>query len=99
MIHFTCDLCGKDLSDKRAQRFIVKISAYAGYDPDRIDESDLEEDHMEAVAQQLLSGEDQQDDPARFKGFRYDLCCGCHRRFLEDPLNRDSLRLMNFSKN
>ncbi len=101
MIHFTCDMCGKDLSSKESQRFIVKITAYAGHDCDHIGEADLDEDHMETVAELIRRGEtqDHTEDPGRFKGFRYDLCCSCHRRFLEDPLNRDPLRLLNFSKN
>ena len=46
MVHFTCDLCGKDLTATGEHRFVVKIEAYAGFDPNEITEDDLEQDHM-----------------------------------------------------
>ena len=94
MIHFTCDLCGKDLSEKGAQRFVVKIAAYAGHDPEHIGEDDLDDDHMEAVAELLQRGDGQhgEHDAGQYKDFRYDLCVECHRRFIQDPLSRDALR-------
>jgi len=102
MIHFSCDMCGKDLSNnKDAQRFIVKISAYASGECDQLKEDDFDEDHLESVADLIRqqAEEDAQEDPTQSRGFRYDLCTACHRRFVEDPLNRDPLRLLNFSKN
>ena len=50
MVHFTCDLCGKDLTHAGDPRYVVKIAAYAGFDPNQITEDDLDDDHMEAVA-------------------------------------------------
>ena len=105
MVHFTCDLCGKDLTHGRDSRYVVKIAAYAGFDPNQITEDDLEDDHMEAVAD-LLRHEEMDGGPSShdldaptFKGFRYDLCPECHSRFLKDPLNRDPIRMLNFSEN
>jgi hypothetical protein len=102
MVHFTCDLCGKDLTATGEPRYVVKIAAYAGFDPNEITEDDLDEDHMEAVSQILqreegLSSEDL--DAQLFKGFRFDLCPACHGRFIKDPLNRDLLRSLDFSEN
>ena len=106
MVHFTCDLCGKDLAPSGEPRYVVKIAAYAGFDPNQITEDDLDEDHMEAVAQ-LLRREEAEgghcspsdlDAPA-FKGFRFDLCPHCHGRFIKDPLSRDTMKLLNFSEN
>ncbi len=101
MVHFTCDLCGKDLSVSGDPRFVVKIAAYAGFDPTQITEADLDEDHMEAVSE-LLNREDVSCDGGEnelFRGFRFDLCPTCHSRFIKDPLNRDLLRSLNFSEN
>ena len=102
MVHFTCDLCGTDLSDSR---YVVKIAAYPGFDPDQITEEDLDVDHVEAVAE-ALRDEIAEGDPARpaegYRGFRYDLCRTCHEKFLKDPLGRDlsrSFDLSNFSQN
>jgi hypothetical protein len=102
MVHFTCDMCGKDLSPANAQRYVVKIAAYPGFDPDRLSEDDLDDDHMEAVSQllQRLEADPASDcDGPQYKGFRFDLCAECHRRYVNDPLNRDALRSLNFSKN
>ena len=35
MVHFTCDLCGKDLTATSEARYVVKIEAYRGLRPDR----------------------------------------------------------------
>jgi hypothetical protein len=102
MVHFTCDLCGKDMTATGDARYVVKIAAYAGFDPDEITEDDLDEAHMEAISE-LLQHEAELDpvdlESSSYKGFRYDLCSSCHERFLKDPLNRDPLRSLDFSKN
>jgi hypothetical protein len=106
MVHFTCDLCGKNLSACGDPRYVVKISAFAGFDPNEITEDDLDDDHMEAVSQ-ILSREEAEGsggaspdlDAPSFKGFRFDLCPECHSRFLKDPLNRHPMKMLNFSEN
>jgi hypothetical protein len=102
MVHFTCDLCGKDLTASGDPRYVVKIAAYAGFDPNEITEGDLDDDHMEAVSQLLQrdEGTSPQDLEAHvYKGFRFDLCSECHCRFLKDPLGKELLRSFDFSKN
>ena len=102
MVHFTCDLCGKDLAASGDARFVVKIETYAGYDPTEITEEDLEGDHMEAVSQILQrSGGLSSEELAApvHKGFRFDLCPACHAKFLKDPLGKEFLRTFDFSKN
>lgn len=102
MVHFTCDLCGKDLTASGEPRFVVKIEAYAGFDPSEITEEDLDDDHMEAVSK-LLERDPHHPmpdfDENAYKGFRFDLCPCCHQRFIKDPLSRDLLRSLDFSKN
>ena len=99
MLHFTCDHCGKDLRQGH-ERFVIKIEAYAAEDPRAITEADLDEDHMEAVSQLLRDMEDTDaalDEPN--KQFRYDLCPGCHERFVQDPLGKETAHKLFFSKN
>jgi hypothetical protein len=102
MVHFTCDLCGKDLTPTRDPRYVVKMAVYAGFDPNEITEDDLDEDHMEAVAE-ILQREDgvrpEEIEVQQFKGFRFDLCSCCHKKFVKDPLARDLARSLNFSEN
>ena len=57
MVHFTCDLCGKELTGSGDGRYVVKIEAYPGFDPTEIKEDDLDDDPMEAVAQILQRDE------------------------------------------
>lgn len=102
MVHFTCDLCGKDLTATNDPRFVVKIAAYAGFDPNQITEDDLDDDHMEAISEILRHEESNpapEDEPPTFKGFRFDLCANCHGKFLKDPLGRELLRTLDFSPN
>ena len=56
MIHYTCDLCAKDLADE--PRFIVKVEAFAAHNPAELTEADLDDDHMEAVSQMIQQMEE-----------------------------------------
>jgi hypothetical protein len=102
MVHFTCDLCGKELTGSGESRYVGKIEAYPGFDPTEIKEDDLDADPMEAVAQILQRDEAlvNEDGAATLhKGFRFDLCPSCHHKFLKDPLGKDTIRSFDFSKN
>jgi hypothetical protein len=101
MLHFTCDLCGKELHPGDDHRYVVKIEAYPARDPAELTEADLDEDHMEAVSQLLQETENGLDaglDETR-KNFRYDLCPECHQKFVRDPLGKDAVQKFHFSKN
>lgn len=100
MLHFTCDLCGKELGGDD-HRFVVKIEAYPACDPAELTDADLDDDHMEAVSQLLQEMEHSLDEielTDAHKKFRYDLCAECHKRFAQDPLNREAQKF-DFSKN
>lgn len=102
MMHFTCDICGRELQPGDDPRFVIKIEAFAAHDPSEITEDDLDEDHMEEVGQLLRDLEDSGQGPdladAR-KKFRYDLCHDCHKKFVRDPLGREIVQKFDFSKN
>jgi hypothetical protein len=102
MVHFTCDLCGKELTASGEGRYVVKIEAYAGFDPTEITEDDLDDDPMEAVAQALQRDEALVSEDLATplnKGFRFDLCPSCYHKFVNDPLGKDAIRSFDFSKN
>ena len=103
MVHFTCDLCGKDLSASGEPRYVVKIATYAGFDPNEITDEDLDEDHMEAVAEAPPT---RRVDPARSsrtprptRASASTSAPSCHGRFVKDPLGKELLRTFDFSKN
>jgi len=99
MLHFSCDLCGHPLGERR---FVVKMEVHPAFDPEEIDEDDLDADHLQEIsdliAEMETSGKSELDDCGS-KRYRYDLCPRCRQRFLEDPLGRDALRRLNFSQN
>ncbi len=102
MVHFTCDLCGKDLTASADSRFVVKIEVSAAFDPNQIREDDLDDDPMEAVAELLQRDADlSSEDLAAHapKGFRFDLCPTCRCKFVKDPLGREFVKLFDFSQN
>jgi hypothetical protein len=105
MLHFTCDLCGKEMLPGHHHRYVVKIEVFAAHDPTELTEADLADDHMEEVSQLLRNmeeegpGYDGEDPPPAYKQLRYDLCPGCHKKFLRDPLNKDAAPKFDFSEN
>lgn len=100
MMHFSCDICGKDLAVDSANRFIVKMKAYAAKDPAELTDEDLDADQVEEMAR-LLMEQDEDDAPAlpTCKKLRFDMCAGCYRKFLGDPLGRESVAKFEFSPN
>lgn len=99
MLHFTCDSCGQQLGDRR---FVVKLEVYPAFDPENFTEEDLDADHLQELSEMIqemeATGKNDLEDCSS-KDFRFDLCPNCHRNFLKDPLGREALRRLNFSKN
>ena len=98
MLHFSCDLCGQALNDRR---YVVKLEVFPAFDPEAVTEEDLDVDHLEEVAHVLdeLDGEAAELEDGNAKAFRFDLCPACHAKFAKDPLGREALRRLNFSEN
>lgn len=102
MLHFSCDLCGKELLPQGDDRYVVKIEVFAAHDPRELTEADLDEDHMEAVSQLLHDAQDNADletETPSNKKFRYDLCPECQKKFLRDPLGKEQEQKFDFSEN
>lgn len=99
MQHYSCDLCGKDLTDGLDSRFVLKMEVFAANDLSEISEYDLGNDHLEEMGQLLRDADEMDLEPApAFKKMRFDMCSSCHRKFLADPLNREAQKL-DFSVN
>lgn len=101
MRHFSCDMCGQPLDERR---YVVRIETHPAFDPDELTEEDLAEDNLQAVAKLIQeierTGHNPHDDSdSQAKSCRYDLCPRCHAKFARDPLGRDAVRRLNFSKN
>ena len=99
MLHFSCDLCGKDLTDGRDSRYVVRMEVFAAGDPARLTDGDLSDDNLEAVSELLRDADDADLEPApAYKKLQYDLCPACHVKFLADPLSREAQKF-DFSEN
>ena len=102
MLHFSCDICGKDLTPNGAARYVVKMEAFSATDPAQLTEDDLDADHVEEMAQILSEMEDGEDGPELLPAcqkMRFDLCLNCARKFLKDPLSRETASRFDFSEN
>lgn len=98
MLHYSCDLCGKDLTEGRDARYVVNMEVYPAQDPAEITEADLSDDHLEDISQLLREADDEIEPAPAFRKMRYDLCPACHAKFLADPLSRESQKF-DFSEN
>jgi len=102
MLHYSCDNCGKDLTPGAVARYVVKVEAFAATDPNELTEADLDTDSVEAMAELLSemeeTGEAPDPAPAR-KAMQFDLCPGCYRKYLADPLGKDTAPKFDFSEN
>jgi len=105
MLHFSCDICGKDLTPdpNGAARYVVKMEAFAATDPAQLTDDDLDTDHVEEMAQLLNEIEDGEAAAPELlptcQKLRFDLCPGCYRKFVKDPLGRDAASRFDFSEN
>ncbi len=102
MMHFSCDVCGKDMTQDGAERYVLKMEAFAATDPAELTEDDLETDHVEEMAR-LLSDIEEGEEPPQLlptcKKMRFDLCPTCFRKFVNDPLGRENASKFDFSPN
>lgn len=99
MLHYTCDLCGQKVEERR---FVARLEVYPSFDPDEITEEDLDNDNLSEISELLadmeLTGELNLDS-VEPKSFRFDLCRECCRSYVKDPLARHRHGRMRFSEN
>lgn len=99
MLHFTCDLCGQQLGGRR---YVATLEVYPAFDPEDLDEDDLDADHLQEISeliQEMEATGRPRDDESGPKEFRFDLCPNCQRRYVRDPLGREAIRRLDFSEN
>ena len=103
MLHFSCDICGKNLVEDSRSRFVVKMEAYAAKDAAELTDDDIDADQVEEMArllnEQEESGDDLPEPTPACKKMRFDMCSYCYRKFVADPLGRESVAKFDFSEN
>ena len=101
MIHYTCDLCRRELDPDEDLRYVVKIEVRAAFDPVVADEEG-DRDHLGEIQDLLERLEDAEDDQIGddvYQRLRFDLCPECRRRFSKNPLGRETAKALDFSNN
>ena len=103
MLHYSCDICGKDLATNSPNRYVVKMEGYAARDPAELTDEDLDADQVEEMARLLLEQEENGEDAAppipACRKMQFDLCTLCYGKFASDPLGRESVAKFHFSEN
>ena len=89
MIRYRCDGCGVDLARDGSNHYILKMEAFAAAGKLEFTRQELEKDHDAEIRKVLSQMENRTPDELEdqvYRSFRYDLCPGCHKRFLQSPL-------------
>lgn len=101
MIRYTCDLCKRELDPEEDLRYVVKIEVSAAFDPAVIDDED-DRDHLQEIQDMLERLEHLDDDQVGndvFQKLRFDLCPECRKKFIKNPLGRETAKVLGFSEN
>lgn len=103
MIHYTCDMCGREMHPEEL-RYVVNMDVTLAQDPlECATDDDEDADHLEELTEMIqqieATGEEQLADEDLQK-LRFDLCASCRKKFVDNPLGREALaKQLDFSKN
>jgi DNA-directed RNA polymerase subunit RPC12/RpoP len=104
MVHYSCDLCKREFDPDDDLRYVVKIEIFAAYDGNACAATDDDDhDHLQEIQDILESMEDAEDERIGddvYQQLRFDLCPDCRRKFLKNPLARETpAKAFGFSSN
>ena len=83
-------------------RYVVRIEVRAAMDFTELFDDDEDRDYLMEAHEALERAEDAIDDLVAddvYQDRRYDLCPGCYRKFMRNPVGVDTLVEFNFSDN
>lgn len=82
------------------KRFVVKLEIYPIDTSLEIVPMDSDTDPIELMEKMIESANEIEiEELPRNETRRFDLCCGCHKKFSTDPLGRKTSRKVYFSSN
>jgi hypothetical protein len=102
MIRYSCDMCKRDLDPEEDLRYVIKMEVYAAFDPTSSNEDENDRDHLQEIQDILECLEDADDDQIGedvYQQLRFDLCPECRKKFLQNPLGRETAKAFGFSSN
>lgn len=100
MIRYCCDMCRRELDPDEDLRYVVRMEVYAAIEPRPWEDDDR--DHLQEiqeVIEQLEDLDNDQIDEDVYRHLRFDLCPQCYKKFLKNPLGRETARVLDFSDN
>ncbi len=101
MIHYTCDRCGKRMT-QGGLRYIVKMEVYAAIDATDEDDPVDDRDHLSEINDIIESLDEGNFDSVGddiYKLSQFDICPDCQCKLLANPLGRKTAPQLNFSTN
>ena len=102
MIRYVCDLCKREMDPDEDLHYVVKMEIYAAFDPNVTQEQDDDRDHLEEIQdilERLEASDSAQVGEDVYQKLRFDLCPECRKKFLRNPLGRETAKALDFSKN
>jgi hypothetical protein len=102
MIHYSCDRCKRLLDPAEDLRYAVTIEVQAMMDPLDVDEAEDDRDHLLEVQEILERIDDAESDLIGsdiYQKNRFDLCSECYRKFIQNPIGRETPAQLGFSQN
>ncbi len=102
MIHYSCDLCKRELDPQDDLRYVVKMEIFAAFDPSSLDSEEQDRDHLEEIQDILERLEDSSSEEIGddvYQQLRFDLCPECRKKFVKNPLGRETAKAFGFSSN
>jgi hypothetical protein len=102
MIRYSCDLCRRELDPQDDLRYVVKMEVFAAFDPASVDGEEDDRDHLEEIndiLERLDDSADEQVGDDVYQQLRFDLCPECRKRFVKNPLGRETAKAFGFSSN
>jgi len=98
MIHFTCDRCKREIDSDLELRYVVRVEVQAMMEPCEVDVQD-DRDHLLEIQEILERMDDDNVGDDVYQRRRFDLCPTCYRKYIKNPLGREAVAHLNFSKN
>ena len=93
MLHFICDMCGKGVLVESDVRYEVTIKVKSAYDVMEITNDELKRDlkkEMNELLDKIKDKDPQEIEDEVYKVFKFDLCRECQRKFIKNPLVKQS---------
>ena len=102
MIQYSCDCCKRLIDPQDDLRYVVRMEVYAAMDTGDSDDCEDDRDYLAEVQEIIQRGDDVESDRIGddiYQQLRFDLCPECRRKFLKNPIVRETAIQFDFSEN